>query len=167
MGKQLIARSVLLVAGMFFAAGSHAQMSLLPPACANLGGDALDKCVRDIAVPNIVPKLETVEPPPPDPALPANCTRVLAADQEFCLWRNEIILTCRDSTKYTDFNACFAGFIPNVKRPLAANCAREKQELRAACVTRNSLYSKCLDAPLGYFLCLASNGKLPARAARP
>lgn len=148
-------------------ANALAQMSLLPPACANLSGEALDKCVRDITVTEIVPKLEAVEPPPPDPSLPANCTRGLAADQHFCVWRNEIILACRNRAKFPDFAACFAQFIPNVAKPVAANCAREKADARAACAARNAVFAKCLEEPLGYFLCLANKGKLPERVLKP
>jgi hypothetical protein len=149
------------------AAAARAQMSLLPPGCAHLNGEALDKCVRDIVLPQIVPKLEAVDAPPPDPTQLANCTRVLAADQDFCVWRNEIILACRDRAKFPDFAACFSKFIPNVKTPAAANCAREKPDLRATCATRNKVFAKCLEQPLGYFLCLANKGKLPERAAKP
>lgn len=156
-----------LCAAAFLPVPASAQMSLLPPACASLKGEALDKCVRDIALPEVVPKLEAVEPPPPDPSLPANCTRVLAADQEYCIWRNEIIIACRNSPSAAAFNACFSKYIPNVKPPQTANCAREKAELRAACATRNTLFAKCLEEPLGYFLCLATRSTPPARAAKP
>jgi hypothetical protein len=148
-------------------APATAQMSLLPPGCAHLAGDALDQCVRDITAPQIVPKLEALEPPPPDPAALANCTRVLAADRDYCVWRNEIVLACRNKTKYPDFGACYAAFIPNIARPVAANCAREKTELRGACTARNLVYAKCLEEPLGYFLCLANGGKLPERLLKP
>lgn len=152
---------------LLLAAPAYAQMSLLPPTCANLTGEALDKCVRDITITQIVPKLEAVEPPPPDPAQPANCTRVLAADQDFCIGRTEIILNCRNKAKYPDFAACFSGFVPNVKAPVAANCGREKADMRATCAARNTYYAKCLEEPLGYFLCLANKGKLPERLLRP
>ena len=148
-------------------AGATAQMSLLPPACANLSGDALDKCVRDITVPQIVPKFEVIEPPPPDPAATTNCLRVTLADREFCIWRNEIVLACRNRAKYPDFNACFANHIGNVAKPGVANCAREKADMRAACAERNAVYAKCLDDPLGYFLCLANKGRLPERVIKP
>ena len=144
-----------------------AQTSMLPPACAQLNGEALDQCVRNIATPVIVPNLGPVEPPPPDPAALANCTRVLAADQEFCVWRNEILLACRDRAKYPDFGACYTKFIANVGKPVAANCAREKAELRAGCATRNAVFAKCLDEPLGYFLCLATQGRPTGSPAKP
>jgi len=92
---------------------------------------------------------------------------VLAADLEYCIGRNEIILACRNKAKYPDFAACFTGFIPNLKPPASANCAREKAELRASCAARNPVYSKCLEYPLGYFLCLANKGTLPARTLKP
>jgi len=149
------------------AAGAAAQMSLLPPACAQLNGEALDNCVRNITAQVIVPNPEAVEPPPPDPAQLANCTHVATADQEFCIWRNEIIVACRNGAKYPDFAACFANFAPNLKRPPTANCAREKPERRAACTSRNAVFAKCLEDPLGYFLCVANNGKPPERTAKP
>jgi hypothetical protein len=147
-------------------AGEPAQMSLLPPACAHLNGEALDKCVRDITVTQIAPKLEAVEAPPPDPAQLANCTRVLNADQDFCIWRNELILACRNTAKYPNFAACFSQFIPNLKTPVTANCAREKAELRAACAARNAVFAKCLEQPLAYFLCVANQGRLPGSAVK-
>ena len=150
------------------AAAAGAQMSLLPPACASLHGDALDKCVRDITVTQIEPKLEAVEPPPPDPAQTANCTYVLPADREYCIWRNELVLACRNKTKYPDFTACFTKYLPNIAKPAAvANCAREKASLQAACSARNTHYAKCLEDPLSYFLCLANKGKLPERLLKP
>lgn len=164
----MIAAALLLgMCAVLAATGAHAQPSLLPPACAHLNGEALDKCVRDIAVPQIVQKLEAVDPPPPDPAQPANCSRVLAADQDFCVGRNEIILTCRNIAKFPDFDACFHKFIANVKRPLTATCTREKPDRRAACAARNAVFAKCLEQPLGYFLCVANQGSAPSSAARP
>ena len=162
-----IVRWLLSAALLLAAAPAAAQMSLLPPACANLNGEALDKCLRDIAAPVIVPKLEALEPPPPDPAAPANCTQVLAADRDFCVWRNEIVLACRNRAKYPDFNACFAQYIPNVAKPGVANCAREQASQRTFCAARNTVYAKCLEEPLGYFLCLATQAKPAAPAAKP
>jgi hypothetical protein len=160
--------SALLLFGLacLAGAGASAQMSLLPPACAHLYGDALDKCVRDITVTQIAPNIEAVEPPPPDPARPVNCTHVLTADQDFCVWRNELILACRDTAKFPDFAACFSRFIPNLKTPAAASCGREKAELRATCAARNAVFAKCLEQPLGYFLCLANQGRLPGSAVK-
>ena len=150
------------------AAAAGAQMSLLPPACASLHGDALDKCVRDITVTQIEPKLEAVEPPPPDPAQTANCTYVLPADLEYCIWRNELVLACRNKAKYPDFTACFTKYLPNIAKPaVVANCAHEKASLQAACSARNTHYAKCLEDPLSYFLCLANKGKLPERMLKP
>jgi hypothetical protein len=161
----LIAQSC--VALLLFAASAQAQMSMMPPACAELKGDALDKCVRDIAVPQLVLKVEPAEPPPPDIRDLADCTRTLQADRDFCIGRNEIILACSNKAKHPDFQACFAKFIPNVALPVAANCAREKAELRNACAARNGIYAKCLAEPLGYFLCLANKGQLPEKLVRP
>ncbi len=144
-----------------------AQTSMLPPSCAHLNGDALDQCVRNIATPVIVPNLGPVEPPPPDPAALANCTRVLAADQEYCVWRNEILLACRDRAKYPDFGACYTKFIANIAKPVAANCAREKPDVRAGCAARNTVFTQCLDEPLGYFLCLATQGRPAEKPAKP
>jgi hypothetical protein len=157
----------LCAAACLMAGVAGAQMSLLPPACANLSGDALDKCVRDITVPQIVPKFEVIEPPPPDPAATANCLRVTLADREFCIWRNEIVLACRNRARYPDFNACFANHIGNVAKPGVASCTREKPDMRAACAERNAVYARCLDDPLGYFLCLANKGRLPERSLKP
>jgi hypothetical protein len=142
-------------------------MSLMPPACAELKGEALDKCVRDIAVPQLVLKIEPAELPPPDIRELADCTRTLNSDRDFCVGRNEIILACSNKAKYPDFQACFAKFISNVAAPVAANCAREKAEIRNACAARNGFYAQCLAEPLGYFLCLANKGRLPEKLIRP
>ena len=155
------------VALLLFAGSAPAQMSLMPPACAELKGEALDKCVRDIAVPQLVLKVEAAELPPPDIRELADCTRTLMADRDFCVGRNEIILACGNKAKHPDFQACFAKFIPNVALPVAANCAREKADLKNACATRNGFYAKCLAEPLGYFLCLANKGQLPEKLIRP
>jgi hypothetical protein len=149
------------------AAMATAQMSLLPESCANLNGEALDKCVRNITASQITPNVASVAPPPADPALPANCTHVFAADREYCLGRNEILLACRNRAKYPDFASCYANFVGNLAKPGVANCAREKSERRAACAERNAVYARCLEEPLGYFLCVANNGKLPERPAKP
>ena len=161
----LIAQSC--VALLLFAGSTRAQMSLMPPACAELKGDALDKCVRDIAVPQLVLKIEPADLPPPDIRELADCTRTLLADRDFCVGRNEIVLACSNKAKHPDFSACFAKFIPNVGLPAAANCAREKADVRNACAARNSFYAKCLAEPLGYFLCLANKGQLPEKLIRP
>jgi hypothetical protein len=165
--RKTIAALLLFAGACLTTAGARAQMSLLPPSCANLTGEALDKCVRDIAVPVIVPKLAPVEPPLPDPSQLTNCTRVLSADREFCVWRNEIILACRNRAKYPDFGACYGNFIANAAKPVAANCAREKADLRGGCAGRNAVFAKCLEEPLSYFLCLSNKGKLPERMAKP
>ena len=60
-------------------------------------------------------------------------------------------------------DACFAQFIPNVKKPGPANCARERAAVQARCAPRNAIYAKCLEEPLGYFLCLNLQGKAPER----
>jgi hypothetical protein len=96
-----------------------------------------------------------------------NCTHELAADREFCVWRNEIILDCRNKAKHPDFVACFTAYVPNIAKPGVANCAREKTELRAFCTTRNAVFAKCLKEPLSYFLCLANKGTLPERMVKP
>lgn len=159
--------AMLLSLAVLAALPARAQNSLLPPACARLSGDALDQCVRNITTPVIVPNLEATELPPPDPAALANCTRVLAADQEFCIWRNEILLACRNRAKYPDFGSCYTTFIANVNKPLIARCEFEKTEVRATCSARNAVFAKCLEDPLGYFLCLATQGRPAEKPAKP
>jgi len=161
------AATMLCLGAMLNGTQAIAQMSLLPPGCAHLSGNALDQCVREITAPQIVPKLEALEPPPPDPAALANCTRVLAADRDFCVWRNEIVLACRNKSRFPDFSACYSKFIQNIAKPVAANCTSEKSELRNFCSARNLVFERCLDEPVGYFLCLANGGKLPERVLKP
>lgn len=160
--RHLVCATLLLAAGT-----GHAQMSLLPPACNNLSGAALDKCVRDITVEQVIPRLEAVEPPPPDPSKTQNCNQVLRADQTYCIGRNEIILHCRNAARYPDFMACFTRFIPNVAKPGPANCALEQADRRSQCAARNQHYGTCLDEPLSYFLCVGNQGRLPERMLKP
>jgi len=160
--------STLLAAGFFLVVSeAPGQMSLLPPSCAELKGDALDKCVRDISVPQPVFRMEQAPPPPPNIAHIPLCEKVIRADEVFCIGRNEIILACLNKSKYPDFNACFEKFIPNIPKPGVADCARAKPGTRNACEARNAVYTKCLGEPLGYFLCLEHNGKLPDNLVRP
>ncbi len=158
----------IICTALVFAAGtSHAQMSLLPPACASLTGPALDKCVRDITVEQMVPRLEAVELPPADPSKTQNCNQVLRADQTFCIGRNEIILHCKSAARNADFMGCFTKYIPNVAKPALANCALEPSDRRGECAARNRHYGACLDAPLSYFLCVGNQGRLPERMLKP
>lgn len=164
-------RAPALLAGALLVAAvpAAAQMSLLPPACAQLRGEALDRCVRDLAQPVVAPGFEEIGLPPPDPAALANCTRALAADRDFCIGRNEILVACGDRAKHPDLAACFARYAPNLARPAAANCAQEPPPRRAACAARNAVFERCLEQPLGYFLCLATQAKpvAPADAHPP
>ncbi len=147
------------IAVVFWAhATGHAQMSILPEQCAAKTGNELDRCVRDLALPQIVPKLEFVEPVR-DPAQLLNCTKVHAPDQVYCVARNEIILECRRSLKHADFDACFTGYMAQVAKPGRANCQLEKPGLRAACASRNAVFAKCLADPLRYFQCLSGTGR--------
>ena len=158
---------IVCTALVFTAATGHAQMRLLPPACASLTGPALDKCVRDITVEQVVPRLEAVEPPPPDPSKTQNCNQVLRADQTFCIGRNEIILHCRSGQRNADFMGCFTKYIPNVAKPALANCAVEQSDRRGECAARNQYYGACLNEPLSYFLCVGNQGRLPERMLKP
>lgn len=162
-----IVRLAHLCAVLLFAGSAQAQMSLLPPSCAELKGDALDKCVRDISVPQPVFRIEPSKPPPPNIAHIPLCEKVLRADEVFCIGRNEIILACLNKAKYPDFYGCFDKLIPNVARPGVASCEREKPALRAMCPERNAVYAKCLDQPMGYFICLEYKGKMPDDVVRP
>jgi len=158
---------IVCTALVFVAGTGHAQMSLLPPACASLTGPALDKCVRDITVEQMVPRLEAVEPPPADPSKTQNCNQVLRADQTFCIGRNEIILHCKSAARNADFMGCFTKYIPNVAKPALANCALEPSDRRGECAARNRHYGACLDEPLSYFLCVGNQGRLPERMLKP
>ena len=135
------------------AGAAFAQMSLLPEPCKGKTGEELDKCVRDITPVQETPRIEPQQPAD-DPAQMVNCTRMHPGDLSFCIRRNEVILECRNSFKYPDFNECFKTYIARADKPAAANCQREKPEQRARCNARNTLLAKCSADPLRYFRCM-------------
>ena len=142
------------------ATAGHAQSFMLPPACMGMTGEQLDRCVRDITLPEITPRLEPIEAKP-DPAQPVNCLKVVRADEDFCIARNEIALECRNVTKYPDFEQCANPLVMAQARPRAANCSRVAPARRAECELRNKVFSACVEDPLRYFICLAE--KMNAR----
>src|SRR5271154_3658127 len=134
-----------------------AQSSMVPPTCADKAGEALRACVRDITP---VEKIEHMTPVKlaADPAQPINCLQVSRADQAYCVSRNEIILECRNKTKYPDFDKCFSKYAVNVPKLSSANCTRIGPEMRSQCQHRNLVYTKCASDPLRYFVCLKDPG---------
>ena len=152
-----VLRIWIVVAASCANTASHAQTSILPQQCSGKTGDALDLCVRDLTLPQIVPKLEFAAPVH-NPAQLVNCTAVHKADQVFCVARNEIIIECRKQARHPDFDACFADQVANVARPALAACQSEQPVLRKTCAPRNAEFSRCLDDPLRYFQCLAGAG---------
>jgi hypothetical protein len=147
----------LAAASFAFSGFVAAQNSMVPPTCANKAGEALRDCVRDIT------PLEKIEQMTPvrsaaDPAQPINCLQLLPADQAFCVSRNEIIIECRNKTKYPNFDKCFSKYAVNVPIPSVADCTRVSQKLRSQCSHRNLTYTKCASDPLRYFMCLEDPG---------
>lgn len=145
---------------MSLAAGVGAQSTLLPPACAGMKGDQLDRCVRDVTLPEMTTRMEPVEAKP-DPAQPVNCRTVVRADEDFCIARNEIVLECRNGTKHPDFEQCATPLVMAQPKPPAADCMRVAPARRQQCEARNKVYLQCTDDPLRYFICLAE--KMNAR----
>jgi hypothetical protein len=141
-------------------AAGHAQNTILPPACADMTGEQLDRCVRDITLPQLTTKLEPIEATP-DPAQLVNCLRTVRADEDFCIARNEIVLECRNLAKYPDFEQCANPLVMAQARPPVANCARVAPARRNECELRNKVFGDCFNDPLRYFICLAQ--KMNAR----
>ena len=149
----MIGRGCLAVLCMC-AATAHAQSTLLPPACAGKTGAQLDQCVRDLTLPTGPDRFEPAAQLPPDPSQLLNCLMVNRADENFCIWRNEIILECRNRAKYPDFDTCTARLIERPQLPRAADCARVAPSQRSQCALRNKSFSECLKDPWRYFICL-------------
>jgi hypothetical protein len=135
-------------------AAGHAQNTMLPPGCAGLTGEQLDRCVRDITLPQITPRLQPIEAKP-DPAQLVNCLMTVRADEDFCIARNEIVLECRNLAKYADFEQCANPLVRAQAKPPVANCARVATARRNECELRNKVFGECFDDPLRYFICLA------------
>jgi hypothetical protein len=135
-------------------AAGYAQNTMLPPACAGMTGEQLDRCVRDITLPQITPKLEPIEAKP-DPAQLVNCLTTVRADEDFCIARNEIVLECRNRAKYPDFEQCANSLVMAQPRPPVANCVHAAPARRNQCELRNKVFAACTDDPLRYFICLA------------
>ena len=133
---------------------------MLPSACAGLTGEPLDRCVRDITLPQLTPKLEPVEAKP-DPAQLVNCLTTVRADEDFCIARNEIVLECRNLARHPDFEQCAKPLVMAQSMPPVANCERVAPARRKECELRNKVFGECIDDPLRYFICLA--GKMNAR----
>ena len=146
-----------LFAACVYAAAGYAQ-TLLPEVCAGKKGDELDKCVRDITPPQPVQRFEPVEPVM-NPAQMVNCLMVNVGDRDFCVRRNEVLLECRNATKFPDFNRCFATYIALASKPVTVDCRKEKPELRAKCDSRNAVFVNCFEDPLRYFICIDNKGK--------
>lgn len=148
-------RRLICVAAMTAcAAAAHAQTTMLPPACAGMRGSELDRCVRDITLPQITPTLEPVEAKP-DPAQLVNCRMVARADEDYCIARNEIVLECRNRGKHPDFEQCANPLVKAQPAPRAADCARVAPAQRKTCELRNKVFAACTADPLRYFICLA------------
>ncbi len=128
---------------------------MLPPACAGMTGEQLDRCVRDITLPQMTTRLEPSDAKP-DPAQLVNCLKTVRADEDFCIARNEIVLECRNQTKYPDFEQCASPLAMAQPRPPVADCSRAAPARRDECALRNKVFGACTGDPLRYFICLGA-----------
>jgi hypothetical protein len=157
----------LATALCLYAAAGHAQMSILPPQCAGKTGDALDKCAREIMPPQRSQRVEPIEQKI-DPKQLINCETVHAADQSFCILRNQIILECRKRQKHPDLEKCLANALAGATVPPVANCTPLAPVKKNECFRRNKVYKDCFTGPLRYFICLGEKmSALNAPAASP
>ena len=146
----------LAVACLCVALG-HAQTTILPPACAGKTGEELDRCVRDLTPPTGADPADATGRNA-DEAQLLNCKFVDRADENFCIARNEIILTCRKRVKNAEFDACVNRLIQRPQMPGATDCAKTVPAQRKQCDLRNKSLDVCLKDPWRYFSCLG--GKL-------
>jgi hypothetical protein len=135
------------------AAAVYAQSTVMPAACVGKTGAQLDQCVRDIAPSTGSDVFETTAPQL-NPRQILNCVVVNRSDEGFCGSRNSVVLECRKTAKYPDFDACATRLIAQVQIPGIADCGRVPRAQRGQCALRNKVFNECLKDPWNYFICL-------------